>query len=118
MLRAHQQLIPAPRLQLLVCIQHQNPGAACQGQTGIACGGKIPVPRIIDNPGTEAAGNRTGGVGRAGVYNDNFIHRSAYTPQTAGQVVGFIFDDHAQGNQRLLRFRGHKLRSAPLCRCV
>lgn len=95
MLRAYQQLIPAPRLQLLVCIQHQNPGAACQGQPGIACGGKIPVPRVIDDPGTEAAGNGSGGVGGAGVHNDDFIRSPARTPQTAGQVVGFIFDNHA-----------------------
>lgn len=63
MLRAHQQLLPAARLQLFVCIQHQNPGALRQGQTGVACGGKIPVPRVIDNPGTEAAGNLAGGIG-------------------------------------------------------
>lgn len=94
MLRAHQQFFFTPGLQLFIRIQHQNPGSPSPGQAGIACGREIPVPGERDDPGTEAAGDRDRGVGGACIHNYDFIRNAAYTLQTAGQSVGFIFDDH------------------------
>ncbi len=87
-------------IQPFVGIEHQDPVPRGMREGLVAGGGEIVLPGEVEGFGSELLGDGDGFVRRAGVHQDDLVHRVLDALQAALEEFFLVLGDHAEADAR------------------